>query len=89
MKPSTPAATSGWSGRSSNLHSFHAGYWGVTLSPPGDAALTADEALILDLFGCAQAEDYRALDERLAGWRTPSRPPDWGRRPAWRYRGWG
>lgn len=38
----------------------------VTLSVPGDAALTADEALILDLFGCAQAEDYRTLDARLA-----------------------
>jgi hypothetical protein len=39
----------------------------VTLSIPADPRLTDDEALILDVFGCAQAEDYRALDERLNG----------------------
>ena len=39
----------------------------VTLSIPADPRLTDDEALILDVFGCAQAEDYRSLDERLQG----------------------
>lgn len=39
----------------------------VTLSIPADTRLTDDEALILDAFGCAQAEDYRSLDERLTG----------------------
>jgi len=39
----------------------------VTLSIPADPRLTDDEALILDAFGCAQAEDYRSLDERLYG----------------------
>ena len=39
----------------------------VRLSIPADPRLTDDEALILDAFGCAQAEDYRSLDERLHG----------------------
>lgn len=39
----------------------------VMLSIPADPRLTDDEALILDVFGCAQAEDYRSLDERLQG----------------------
>jgi hypothetical protein len=39
----------------------------VALSIPADPRLTDDEALILDVFGCAQAGDYRALDERLRG----------------------
>jgi hypothetical protein len=39
----------------------------VALSIPADPRLTDDEALILDAFGCAQAEDYRSLDERLHG----------------------
>lgn len=39
----------------------------VTLSIPADSRLTDDEALILDAFGCAQAGDYRSLDERLTG----------------------
>jgi hypothetical protein len=39
----------------------------LTLSIPADPRLTDDEALILDAFGCAQAEDYRSLDERLTG----------------------
>ncbi len=37
----------------------------LTLSIPVDPRVTDDEALILDVFGCAQAEDYRSLDERL------------------------
>lgn len=44
----------------------------ICLAPPG-LAPTADERLILDAFGCAQAEDYRALDERL--WRLTGREP--------------
>lgn len=39
----------------------------VRLSIPADPRLTDDEALILDVFGCAQAGDYRSLDERLRG----------------------
>lgn len=39
----------------------------VALSIPADPRLTGDERLILDVFGHAQAEDYRSLDERLAG----------------------
>jgi len=39
----------------------------VQLSIPADPRLTEDEALILDVFGCAQAGDYRSLDERLRG----------------------
>jgi hypothetical protein len=46
----------------------------LALSVPGERRLTTDEALILDVFAHAQAEDYRALDERLtrlAGARPP------------------
>ena len=39
----------------------------VRLSIPADPRLTDDEALVLDVFGCAQAGDYRALYERLPG----------------------
>lgn len=39
----------------------------VALSIPADPRLTDDEALLLDVFGCAQAGDYRSLDERLLG----------------------
>jgi len=39
----------------------------VQLSIPADPRLTDDEGLILDAFGCAQAGDYRSLDERLRG----------------------
>lgn len=39
----------------------------LALSIPADPRTTDDEALILDVFGCAQAEDYRSLDERLTG----------------------
>lgn len=37
----------------------------IVLSTPPDARLTQDEELLLGAFGCAQAEDYRALDQRL------------------------
>jgi hypothetical protein len=46
------------------------GAWGrrrLALSVPADPRITDDEAMILDAFGCAQAEDYRSLDERLMG----------------------
>lgn len=46
----------------------------LTLSIPADSRLTADEQLILDAFGCAQAEDYRSLDERLTGLLGASPP---------------
>lgn len=46
----------------------------VALSIPADRRLTDDEALILDAFGCAQAEDYRSLDERLHGLLDASPP---------------
>ena len=39
----------------------------LTLSVPTDPRLTSDELVVLDAFGCAQAEDYRSLDERLTG----------------------
>jgi hypothetical protein len=39
----------------------------VRLSIPADPRLTEDEALMLDVFGCAQAGDYQSLDERLQG----------------------
>ena len=39
----------------------------VRLSIPADPRLTDDEALILDVFGCAQAGDFRSVDERLRG----------------------
>lgn len=39
----------------------------VRLSIPADPRLTDDEALVLDVFGCAQAGDYPSLDERLRG----------------------
>ncbi|MDZ4376427.1 MAG: hypothetical protein U1C74_34005 [Phenylobacterium sp.] len=39
----------------------------LRLSIPVDPRLTDDEGLILDVFGCAQAGDYRAMDERLRG----------------------
>lgn len=38
----------------------------LRLSAPPHPGLTADEAAILDAFGCAQADDYAGLDERLA-----------------------
>ena len=38
----------------------------LALSVPLDVRLTRDEVLLLDLFGCAQNEDYLSLDEGLA-----------------------
>lgn len=57
------------------------GTWGrrrLVLSVPADPRTTDDEALILDAFGCAQAEDYRSLDERLAGLLGVEPPPALG-----------
>lgn len=39
----------------------------LALSVPADPRISGDEAMILDVFGCAQVEDYRSLDERLSG----------------------
>ena len=50
----------------------------LTLSVPADLRLTDDEALILDAFGCAQAEDYRSMDERLFGLVGGEPPPSLG-----------
>lgn len=55
--------------------------WGrrrLVLSAPADLRLTDDEALILDCFGCAQADDYRSLDERLVGLFGGEPPPTLG-----------
>lgn len=57
------------------------GAWGrrrLVLSVPADPRTTDDEALILDAFGCAQAEDYRSLDERLTGLLGGEPPPALG-----------
>lgn len=57
------------------------GTWGrrrLVLSVPADPRTTDDEALILDAFGCAQAEDYRSLDERLTGLLGGEPPPALG-----------
>jgi hypothetical protein len=60
--------------------------WGrrrVALSAPTDPHLTADEAALLDVFGCAQADDYRALDERLSGLVGGPFPPTLGAAACW------
>ncbi|MEW5683378.1 MAG: hypothetical protein AB1942_00520 [Pseudomonadota bacterium] len=57
------------------------GAWGrrrLALSVPADLRLTDDETLILDAFGCAQAEDYRSLDERLTSLVGGEPPPALG-----------
>jgi hypothetical protein len=53
------------------------------LSAPTDPALTPDEAVILDVFGCAQADDYRALDERLAALVGGAPPAPLGAAACW------
>ncbi len=50
----------------------------LALSVPADPRISGDEAMILDAFGCAQAEDYRSLDERLAGLLGVEPPPALG-----------
>lgn len=50
----------------------------LTLSVPADPRLTADEDSLLDAFACAQAEDYRSLDERLTGLLGGAPPPTLG-----------
>ena len=46
----------------------------LVLSVPADARLTADEAVILDVFACAQADHYVALDDGLS-WLLGREPP--------------
>jgi len=50
----------------------------LVLSVPADPRLTRDEGAILDAFGCAQAEDFRSLDERLTGLLGGAPPPSLG-----------
>ncbi|HEX7886222.1 MAG TPA: hypothetical protein VF474_09615 [Phenylobacterium sp.] len=50
----------------------------LTSSLPADPRLTSDEATLIDAFACAQAEDYRALDERLTGLLRAAPPPALG-----------
>ncbi|MET0274612.1 MAG: hypothetical protein ABW360_16620 [Phenylobacterium sp.] len=47
----------------------------IAVTPPAVRGPTPDEALMLEAFACAQADDYRGLDDRLAeltGGLTPS-----------------
>ena len=37
----------------------------LVIGPPGAPGLTEDERALLDVFGCAQAETYGAMDRRL------------------------
>jgi hypothetical protein len=50
----------------------------LVLSVPVDPRLTSDEASLVDAFACAQAEDYRSLDERLTGLLGAEPPPALG-----------
>lgn len=50
----------------------------LILSVPADPRLTSDEASLIDAFACAQAEDYRSLDERLMGLLGAEPPPALG-----------
>src|SRR5688572_30658465 len=50
----------------------------LVLSVPADPRLTDDEATMLDAFACAQAEDYRSLEERLTGLLGAPPPPALG-----------
>jgi len=62
------------------------GLWGrrrLRLSVPGDPQLTSDEALILDVFACAQGDDYRALDARLMALAGGLPPPTLGEAACW------
>lgn len=55
----------------------------VRLSPPRAPALSADEAAILDVFGAAQADDYRTLDERLTALAGGPPPASLGAAACW------
>lgn len=46
----------------------------IAVTPPVIGGPTPDEVLILEAFACAQADDYRGLDERLAA-LTAAEPP--------------
>lgn len=50
----------------------------LTLSLPGDPHVTPDERTILDVFGCAQAEAYEAMDERLTALLEATPPASLG-----------
>ncbi|MBX3485016.1 hypothetical protein [Phenylobacterium sp.] len=55
----------------------------LKLSVVTDPALTTDEAAILDVFGCAQADDYASLDERLASLVGGTPPSALGAAACW------
>ena len=55
----------------------------LRLSPPPRPGLTTDEAAILDVFGCAQADDYASLDERLAALVGGAPPAALGAAACW------
>jgi hypothetical protein len=38
----------------------------IVVAPPAAAPPTGDEALVLEVFGCAQVDDYAGMDLRLA-----------------------
>jgi hypothetical protein len=62
------------------------GLWGhrrLRLSVPGDPQLTPDEALILDVFACAQGDDYLALDAGLMALTDAPPPPTLGEAACW------
>jgi hypothetical protein len=46
----------------------------IAVTPPAVGGPTPDEALMLEAFACAQADDYRGLDARLAA-LTADDPP--------------
>lgn len=55
----------------------------LRLSVATDPGLTTDEAAILDVFGCAQADDYISLDERLAALVGAAPPTALGAAACW------
>ena len=55
----------------------------LKLSIASDPGVTLDEAVILDAFGAAQADDHRSLDERLATLVGAEPPAALGAAAAW------
>jgi len=55
----------------------------VQLAPPAAPTLSADEAVILDVFGFAQGDDFRAMHDRLALLVGERPPTSLGAAAAW------
>lgn len=55
----------------------------LKLSVVTDPDVTIDEAAILDVFGCAQVDDYRSLDERLSALVGATPPVALGAAACW------